>query len=94
MTKNDLVKELSKNTGIQRADVEATIETFMQTVVEQIVNKKKVSFHGFGTFSSKKRGAKTARNISKNEAIYLPAYFAPIFRPSKQFSTKLEKKAD
>ena len=91
MTKAEIVKEISRKTGIERALVEATVEAFMNSVKEHISSKETVSLRGFGNFIVKKRAAKIARNISKNTAIHLPAHFIPAFKPSKKFSEKVKK---
>lgn len=91
MTKAEIVKEISKKTGIERTVVEATVEAFMNSVKEHISNKETVSLRGFGNFIVKRRAAKIARNISKNTAIQLPAHFIPAFKPSKKFSERVKK---
>jgi DNA-binding protein HU-beta len=91
MTKAQLIKELSKKTGIGKATVEATVESFMNIIKEEVANKQTVSLRGFGNFMLKRQAAKVARNIGKNEAMYLPERFIPKFKPSKQFSNKLKK---
>ncbi|HTA82658.1 MAG TPA: HU family DNA-binding protein [Bacteroidia bacterium] len=91
MTKAQLIKELSKKTSIERSVTEATLEAFMKSIEAHVIDKKMVCLRGFGTFRLKKRAAKVARNISKNEKLYLPACFVPVFKPSKQFSGRLRK---
>jgi DNA-binding protein HU-beta len=91
MRKIDVINEVSEKTGIEKPKVEATVEAFMATVKEHIINKDHVSLRGFGNFILKKRAAKIARNISKNTPINLPAHYIPAFRPSKQFSVKVKR---
>jgi DNA-binding protein HU-beta len=91
MTKAEIIKEISHKTGIDRVVVEATVEAFTNTVKEHISNNETVSLRGFGNFIIKKRAAKIARNISKNTAIQLPAYYIPVFKPSKKFKEKVKK---
>lgn len=40
---------------------------------------------GFGSFIIKRRAEKTARNISKNTTIKIPAHNIPAFKPAKAF---------
>ena len=91
MTKAEIVKEISRKTGIEKSMVEATIEAFMNSVKEHIASKDTVSLRGFGNFIVKRRAAKIARNISKNTAIHLPAHYIPAFKPSKKFSDRIKK---
>ena len=66
MTKADIVNEISKNTGIEKAVVLETVEKFMESVKGSLAKGENVYLRGFGSFIVKKRAQKTARNISKN----------------------------
>jgi DNA-binding protein HU-beta len=92
MTKAEIIREVSNKTGIDRVAVEATVEAFMNSIKEHILNKESVSLRGFGNFIIRKRAAKIARNISKNTTIQLPAHYIPVFKPSKKFKDKVKKR--
>ena len=66
MTKADIVNEISRTTGIEKVAVQATVEAFMESIKNSVVEGKNVYLRGFGSFVVKKRAEKTARNISKN----------------------------
>lgn len=91
MTKADIVKEISSKTGIEKNIVLATVESFMETVKESLVNEENVYLRGFGSFILKKRATKTARNISKNTTIIIPEHNIPAFKPAKTFSLSIKK---
>jgi len=90
MTKADIVNEISKNTGIEKITVQKTVEAFMETVKGSLAKNKNVYLRGFGSFVVKQRAEKTARNISKNTTIVIPAHKIPSFKPSKTFVTKVK----
>ena len=50
MTKADIVNEISKSTGIEKAAVLETIEKFMQVVKESLAEGENVYLRGFGSF--------------------------------------------
>ena len=85
MTKADIVNEISKNTGIEKVTVQKTVEAFMETVKDSLVDGKNVYLRGFGSYVVKRRAEKTARNISKNTTIIIPAHNIPAFKPAKVF---------
>lgn len=91
MTKADIVNEISKNTGIEKVTVLKTVEAFMETVKDSLVNGKNVYLRGFGSFVVKKRAEKTARNISKNTTIIIPTHYVPSYKPAKTFVSKVKK---
>ena len=85
MTKADIVNEISKNTGIEKITVQKTVEAFMESVKDSLVDGDNVYLRGFGSFIVKKRAEKTARNISKNTTIIIPEHNIPAFKPAKTF---------
>lgn len=85
MTKADIVNEISKSTGIDKAYVLDTIEKFMEVVKDSLAGGENVYLRGFGSFIVKHRAAKTARNISKNTTINIEAHNIPAFKPAKVF---------
>lgn len=90
MTKADIVNEIAKTTGIEKATVQKTVECMMETVKDSMVAGNNVYLRGFGSFVVKKRAKKTARNISKNTTIIIPAHNIPAFKPSKSFISKVK----
>ena len=85
MTKADVVNEIAKKTGVDKASVLATVESFMEVVKDSLANNENVYLRGFGSFIVKRRAQKTARNISKNTTIIIPEHNIPAFKPAKSF---------
>ncbi len=83
MTKADIVNEITRSTGIDKATVTTAIEAFMESIKDSLGKDENVYLRGFGSFVVKKRAQKTARNISKNTTIIIPAHNVPAFKPSK-----------
>ncbi|MBR6283038.1 MAG: integration host factor subunit beta [Muribaculaceae bacterium] len=90
MTKAEIVSEIAKQTGIDKASVLLTIEKFMETVRESLTEGENVYLRGFGSFIVKTRSQKTARNISKNTTIIIPEHKIPAFKPAKTFMEKVK----
>ena len=91
MTKADIVIAISKNTGIDRATVLASIEGFMDEVMKSMNSGENVYLRGFGSFVVKKRAAKAARHIKNETTIIIPERYVPTFKPSQFFSENLRK---
>ena len=92
MTKADVVKKVSENTGIEKVTVEKAIETFMEAVKISLAHGDNVYLRGFGSFIVKKRAEKTARNISKNTTIIIPEHFVPSFKPADTFIEQVKER--
>lgn len=91
MTKAQLIDEISEKTGISRQEVTVIVEGFMKTVKTSLVNNQNIYLRGFGSFIVKKRAQKTARIISKNKSIIIPAHSIPAFKPAKSFVSKVKE---
>ncbi|MGB0450608.1 MAG: HU family DNA-binding protein [Flavobacteriaceae bacterium] len=85
MTKADIVGEISEKLGLEKGDVQATVEAFMGEVKQSLESGENVYLRGFGSFIIKTRAEKTGRNISKNTTIKIPAHNIPAFKPAKVF---------
>lgn len=90
MTKADIVSEIAKTTGVEKVQVQAIVEAFMDSVKTSLTKKNNVYLRGFGSFIVKKRAKKVARNISKNTTITIPAHNIPAFKPAKSFAAKVK----
>ena len=91
MTKADIVKEISQNTGIEKVIVEKAVEAFMETVKGSLTGGNNVYLRGFGSFIVKRRAEKTARNITKNTTMIVPAHVIPSFKPANEFVAQVKK---
>ncbi len=92
MTKAEIVSNISSELGIDRADVQSTVENFMKEVKTSLEKGENVYLRGFGSFIIKTRAEKTGRNISKNVAIKIPAHNIPAFKPAKMFVQGIKSK--
>jgi DNA-binding protein HU-beta len=90
MTKSEIVSEISRKTGVEKSEVLKIVEAFMETVKSSFGRGKNVYCRGFGSFIVKRRAEKTARNISKNTSIIIPAHKIPFFKPAKTFTKQVK----
>ena len=69
MTKAEIVNKISSNLGLEKNEVLATVENFMDEVKDSLSQGENVYLRGFGSFIVKQRAEKTGRNILKNTTI-------------------------
>ncbi|MBH45030.1 MAG: integration host factor subunit beta [Flavobacteriaceae bacterium] len=94
MTKADIVTSISDKLGIDKTDVQATVESFMKEIKDSLEGGENVYLRGFGSFIIKTRAEKTGRNISKNTAVKIPAHNIPAFKPAKIFTSSVKAKVE
>jgi len=87
ITKQDLVIEVAKSTGLTQADTKIAVEEFLETISDFLVDKKNIEIRGFGSFLIKKRKARPARNPKTGEVVPLLERLVPLFK----FSNDLKK---
>ena len=94
MTKADIVAQIAEKTGLEKVDVQTTVEAFMKEVKDSLEGGENVYLRGFGSFIIKERAKKTGRNISKNTTIIIPAHNIPSFKPAKVFTDGVKTKVE
>ena len=90
MTKADVINQIADKTGIDKADVSASVEAFFSIIKSSMANGQNIYVRGFGSFINKKRKKKIARNISRNTAIVIDEHYIPSFKPAKVFINKIK----
>lgn len=91
MNKTELINAISTETGLSKKDTEATLNSFINVVSNQLAKKDKIQLVGFGTFETRERSARTGRNPQTNEEIKIPASTAPVFKAGKALKEKVNK---
>ena len=90
MTKADVINQIADKTGIDKAEVSASVEAFFNIVKSSMTSGQNIYIRGFGSFINKKRKKKIARNISRNTAIVIEEHYIPSFKPAKIFVNKIK----
>ena len=49
MTKADIVSEIAKSTGVEKVQVQAIVEAFMESIKTSLTQKNNVYLRGFGS---------------------------------------------
>lgn len=90
MTKADLVNEVARETGVDKATIQGILDSAMSSIKKSIAEEEAVFLRGFGTFNFKVRKEKLARNISKNTSVLVPEHKVVSFKPSPDFTKALQ----
>jgi len=89
MTKQELIDAVSEKAGVSKADADRTIQAFFDLVVASAKKGDKVSWPGFGSFSTSGRKARVGRNPQTGEAVQIAASTAMKFSPSSTLKAEL-----
>ena len=94
MTKLEIINKITQTTKFNKYEVSKTIEAFMTAVKDSLKHGENVYLRGFGTFHIKHRAEKSARIISENISIIIPAHNKPNFKPNKTFVNNVKMVAN
>ena len=83
MNKTELVAALAAKTELSKKDAEKALNAVVETITEALKAGDKVALVGFGTFESKERPARVARNPRTGEEIKVEASKTPAFKAGK-----------
>jgi DNA-binding protein HU-beta len=89
MTKADLLAAVAAKANVPAAEADRVIQAFVDLVVESAKKGDKVSWPGFGSFSTSKRQARTGRNPRTGEPVQIAASTAMKFSPSSTLKAEL-----
>ena len=85
MTKQDVLRRITQQTGIDPQLSLSIVESFFEVVKEAVSDGETIYIRSFGSFGPKQRARKLGRNISANTALVIEAHIIPRFKPSAEF---------
>ncbi|MDQ6989999.1 MAG: integration host factor subunit beta [Mariprofundaceae bacterium] len=91
MTKSELIDAVAAANGdITRREAEVVVSTVFTAISEELSSGGRVELRGFGSFSIKKREARTGRNPKTGESVAVPAKVVPHFKPGKELRERVD----
>ncbi len=81
MNKSELGERLANRTGMTKAAAKHAVDGMFEVIGEAMANGEDMRILGFGTFGTRKRPARTARNPRTGEPISIAASTVPVFKP-------------
>jgi DNA-binding protein HU-beta len=83
MNKSDLVSGMADSAELSKADAGRALEALIKVVKKALKSGDSVAIVGFGTFSVRKRAARTGRNPQTGAALKIKASKNPAFKAGK-----------
>lgn len=89
MNKAELVSKISEDSKVPKIQVNAVLDSFVDTVTQTLREGGKVTLVGFGTFSLSKRVERNGRNPQTGESIKIKAKKVAKFKAGKELSARI-----
>jgi DNA-binding protein HU-beta len=83
MNKAEFVGAVADAADMTKADAERAVEALFKVVKKALKSGDSISLVGFGTFSVRKRAARTGRNPRTGDTIKIKASKVPAFKAGK-----------
>ncbi len=93
MNKVILAENISRQTGLNKKEIEKVLDAFEDAVIDALKKGEEVTLTGFGTFSARTRSARMGVNPQKpSERIQIPQVIVPKFKSGKALKDALKSK--
>ena len=89
MNKQELLRAVAEKAEMTIKDTGVFYDAFVETLKAELKKGEKVALVGFGTFSAKKREARTAINPRTKAKVNVPATVVPTLKFGKAFKEEL-----
>lgn len=86
----EVYDRVTQQTGLQKKDVEKTIETLLELITTEIQKGTEVVFTGFGSFLAKPRKGRAGVNPKTREKMEIPTVVIPKFKAGKNLKEALK----
>lgn len=91
MNKTELIALAADHAGLSKKNTELVINAALEAVTASLVKGERVQLSGFGTFETKHREARVARNPHTGEPVEIAATRVPQFKASKALKDVVAK---
>lgn len=92
ITKKDLIDYIADQTQQSRSDVKRTVQCFLDNVIQQLSEGKRLELRHFGVFEVRERAPRKAQNPRTMEPIPIPKRKTVRFKIGQLMKDKLEAK--
>ncbi len=89
MNKAELIDAVAEAADISKAAAARAVDAVTDTIAQALKKDDQVSLVGFGTFTVRKRAARSGRNPRTGETITIEAARVPGFKPGKALKDAL-----
>jgi len=91
VNKSELIKTLSEENNISMEEAVIVVNTFFDSIREELVEGNRVEIRGFGSFKIKEYEGYQGRNPKSGKQVAVQPKKLPFFRPGKELKEYLNK---
>jgi len=90
VNKGELIDKVAEEIDCTKAETKKIVGCIFKNITDCLAEGDAVRLVGFGTFGTRKRDAREARNPRTGEKISVPAMSVPFFKAGKELKEKVK----
>ena len=94
LTRKDLINSIYMQIGFSKKISENLLGDFLETIIENLNNEKKLKISNFGTFTVRNKKSRIGRNPLTKENKLISDRNVVLFKASKEFKDLVNSKND
>ena len=92
VTKSELIEKISdKIPQLSSKDVELSVKTLLDKIIDSLSVGSRTEVRGFGSFSVHYRKPRIGRNPKTGEKVNVPEKYVPHFKAGKELRVRVDK---
>jgi len=88
-TKHNLIAQIADRTGFMQSETKIVVDELLETISRFLEEQSSIEIRGFGTFYTKMRKPRPARNPKTGEVVLLNRRLVPLFKYSGDMKRKI-----
>ena len=90
VTKNDMVIEIAKKTGIEQQKVKQIVQLTLDSIIDILSNEGRIELRNFGVFEVRTRKARKARNPRTGAEVMVASKKVVTFKAGKIMEERID----
>lgn len=90
VTKKELIDRIADEHGCKRVLTKRIIQSFLDSIIEELANGNRLEFRDFGVFESKIRAARLAQNPKTMDKVPVPSKRTVKFKVGRVMKMRLD----
>jgi integration host factor subunit beta len=91
ITKRELCERIAKETGLTQVAVKASVQGFLDAIIEELSRGNRLEFRDFGVFDTRVQAARKARNPRTGEVVHVGPKAIAYFKVGKKMEEVVQR---
>jgi integration host factor subunit beta len=94
VTKKELIDRIAEETDNKRVVVKKVVQSFLDSIIEELGHGNRLEFRDFGVFEAKERAARIAQNPKTLARVHVPPKRTVKFKVGRLMKQRLQEIMD